>query len=54
MTLIDTGPLVALLDKNDPNHTLCLDTAKKLPRGFLLTTLFCVTEAGLPSTGTTY
>lgn len=45
MTLTDTGPLVALINKNDSNHRRCLDTAKRLPAGPLVTTWPCFTEA---------
>ena len=45
MILTDTGPIVALLDKNDPNHSRCLLTAKMLSTGALVTTLPCFTEA---------
>ncbi len=45
MTPTDTGVLVALLDMRDPKHVLCLNAAKKLPSGPLLTTWPCFTEA---------
>jgi predicted nucleic acid-binding protein len=45
VTLTDTGPLVALLNRNDPNHAACVDTAKALPSGPLVTTWPCFTEA---------
>jgi len=45
VTLTDTGPLVALINKNDSNHRRCLDTAKRLPAGPLVTTWPCFTEA---------
>ncbi len=45
MTLTDTGPLVALLDRSDPNHAGCLAAAQNLPIGPLVTTLPCLTEA---------
>ena len=45
MTLTDTGPLVALLNRNDPNHSTCIGTAKVLPSGPLVTTWPCFTEA---------
>ena len=45
MTLTDTGPLVALINRNDPNHTRCVDAARSLPAGPLTTTRPCCTEA---------
>ena len=45
MTLTDTGPLVALVNKNDPNHRRCLDATKRLPVGPLVTTWPCFIEA---------
>jgi predicted nucleic acid-binding protein len=45
MTLTDTGPLVALLNRNDPNHAACAAAAKALPSGPLVTTWPCFTEA---------
>jgi predicted nucleic acid-binding protein len=45
VTLTDTGPLVALINRNDPNHLVCIEAAKKLPRGSLMTTWPCFTEA---------
>jgi predicted nucleic acid-binding protein len=43
--LTDTGPLVALLNSNDPNHLACAGAAKTLPSGPLTTTWPCYTEA---------
>jgi predicted nucleic acid-binding protein len=43
--LTDSGPLVALLDRRDPHHTRCHDAARGFPRGGMLTTLPCLTEA---------
>lgn len=43
--LTDTGPLIALINRNDPNHPACLAAAKRLPAGPLLTTWPCFTEA---------
>jgi predicted nucleic acid-binding protein len=45
VTLTDTGPLVALVNRNDPNHFRCLNASKGLPAGPLLTTWPCLTEA---------
>ena len=44
MILTDTGPLIALLDQNDPNHARCFAAAQNLPKEPLLTTLPCITE----------
>jgi len=43
MTLTDTGPLVALIDKGDAGHVACIAAAKKL-RPPLVTTWPCFTE----------
>ena len=45
MTLTDTGPLVALVNQNDPNHTRCAAATKRLPTGPMVTTWPCFTEA---------
>ncbi len=45
MTLTDTGPFVALINRNDPHHALCLAATKQLPAGPLVTTWPCFTEA---------
>jgi uncharacterized protein len=45
MTLPDAGPLVALLDKRDPYHTVAVVAAGKLPAGPLVTTWPCLSEA---------
>ena len=45
MILTDTGPLIALVNKNDPNHRRCLDATKRLLAGPLVTTWPCFTEA---------
>jgi uncharacterized protein len=45
VTLTDTGPLVALVNRNDPNHFRCLNASKGLPAGPLLTTWPSLTEA---------
>ncbi len=44
MTLVDTGPLVALFDPRDADHALCRKTLAKL-EGPLLTTVSVLTEA---------
>ena len=45
MTLTDTGPLIALLDADDPYHAECAAALDRLPSGPLLTTWVCFTEA---------
>ena len=45
MTLTDTGPVVALINRNDPNHALCTSATKQQPAGPLVTTWPCFTEA---------
>lgn len=45
MTLCDTGPLIALIDQDDPNHTRCVDALRELPPEPLLTTWPCLAEA---------
>jgi predicted nucleic acid-binding protein len=44
VTLVDTGPLVALFDPQDPDHDLCRKALAKLS-GPLLTTVAVLTEA---------
>jgi uncharacterized protein len=44
MTLVDTGPLVALFDPKDRDHAACRATLQKLT-GPLLTTVAVLTEA---------
>lgn len=44
VTLCDTGPLVAIVNAADSDHTLCAATLSRLA-GSLLTTWPCLTEA---------
>jgi predicted nucleic acid-binding protein len=43
--LCDTGPLVALIDRDDANHDRCVAALVALPAETLLTTWPCATEA---------
>lgn len=43
--LCDTGPIVALIDEDDPNHESCLTALSKLPKRPMVTTWGCLTEA---------
>ena len=45
MILTDTGPIVALLDSDDPYHSQCVAAAQRLPGEPFLTTWPCFTEA---------
>jgi predicted nucleic acid-binding protein len=45
VTLTDTGPLVALINRNDPNHARSPEAAQHLPQGPLVTSWPCFTEA---------
>jgi len=45
VTLTDAGPLVALVNRNDPNHSRCVAATQSLPAEPLLTTWPCFTEA---------
>ena len=43
--LVDTGPLIALYNANDPNHRQCVSVAEVLPLGKAFTCWPVITEA---------
>jgi len=45
VTLTDAGPLIALVNRNDPNHAACVAGARQLVGGPMITTWPCFTEA---------
>lgn len=45
MILTDTGPLIALLDRRDSYHEICVGMLDTLPPEPMLTTWPCLTEA---------
>lgn len=45
MILCDTGPLVAILNRNDSQHERCVAALQALPAAPLLTTVPCIVEA---------
>ena len=45
MVLTDTGPLVALIDPNDPYRTVCIETSRILGTEVMVTTWQWFTEA---------
>jgi predicted nucleic acid-binding protein len=45
VTLTDAGPLIALINRNDPNHVRCTDALLQLPSGPMLSTWPAFTEA---------
>ena len=45
MTLGDTGPMVALIDRDDPHHVRCVAMLATLPPSPILTTWPCLVEA---------
>jgi predicted nucleic acid-binding protein len=45
VTLCDTGPLVAILDRRDSHHARCVAALDQIPAGDMVTTWACLTEA---------
>ncbi len=43
--LVDAGPLIALCDEDDKNHTFCVAALHRLPYAPLVITWACLTEA---------
>lgn len=45
MTLCDAGPMVALVNRKDPNHLRCASAVRAMPAEALVTTWPCIAEA---------
>ena len=45
MMLCDTGPMVAMVDRDDPHHSRCLAALATLPPDGFVTTWPCLAEA---------
>jgi predicted nucleic acid-binding protein len=45
VTLTDAGPLIAIINRNDPHHGECVTVLKQLPEAAMQTTWPCYTEA---------
>jgi predicted nucleic acid-binding protein len=45
VTLCDTGPIVALIDRRDPYHLLCVKALEALPPEPFTTTWACLAES---------
>lgn len=45
MMLCDTGPMVAMVDRDDPYHGRCLDVLSLIPSDGFVTTWPCLAEA---------
>jgi predicted nucleic acid-binding protein len=45
MMLCDTGPMVAMVDRDDPYHKQCLDVLSEIPPDGFVATWPCVAEA---------
>lgn len=45
MTLCDAGPMVALIDRHDQHHRVCVAATALIPPGPMVTTWPCLTEA---------
>lgn len=45
MTLCDTGPIVAIIDRRDHHHARCVAALASIPADEMITTWPCLTEA---------
>lgn len=45
MMLCDTGPMVAMVDRNDPYHEVCVTALDEIPSDGFVTTWPCLAEA---------
>jgi predicted nucleic acid-binding protein len=55
VTLIDAGPLIAIIDADEPDHERCVDVLRRMPRPLVTTwpafteAMYLLTRAGGPA-----